>query len=114
MITKVVDERLDPDRLILIGVDVSLRPRFSGGEVTKVFFDKSPSWLRNHEMRGRLILDRHPLAVKRTLVGGHRYYCLDDVELISHALAQNHKISAAQLRQSLVIVKTIAEVYRYL
>lgn len=107
------DPRLPHDRFILDGIDVSREPHFTVSEVAKVFFGRSSHWMRWLERHGWLELDGEAVGTKRTEQGA-RYYTLDDVENIAHALAQKGKINVAQLTNCLLIVQTEARVWGYL
>ena len=111
--TVLVDDRLDPDRLILEGIDVSEGPHFSVGNVSTFFFARSPHWIRWLERKGQLVLDGKPVGDSRSERGA-RYYTLADVELIAHALAENRAINAAQLRLALMMVRLQAEMYGFI
>ena len=109
----VTDPKVDPDHFLLASVDTSKEPLYAVGEVAKFFFGRTAHWVRWVEREGKLVLDGVPVAKDRT-GSGSRKYTLTDVELMSHALAQNGAISGAQLRRALALVAVEAEIYDYL
>lgn len=109
----VTDPKVDPDRFLLTGIDTSREPLYAIGEVAKFFFARTAHWVRWVEREHKLVLDGEPVAQDRT-GSGSRKYTLTDVELMSHALAQNGAINGAQLRRALSLVAIEAEVYDYL
>lgn len=108
------DSRLDPDRLILEGLDVSEKPRFTVSEVSKIFFGMSPYWIRWLEGHARpaFLFDGKEIVASRTPKGA-RYYTLADVELMTHALAQTEFINGAQATNALHIVHAMSRVWGY-
>lgn len=109
----VTDARLDPDKLMLDGVDTAKEPHFTVSEVAKVFFARTSHWIRWLESQQAFILDGENVAERRTDKGA-RVYTLADVERMTHALAVNGKINGAQAANALHIVQTIARVWGYL
>lgn len=112
VVAVVTDDSL-PDKLMLEGIDVSFEPRFSVAEVAKVFFGRSPHWLRWVERKGRIKFDGEPVSVSRTEVGA-RTYTLADVEKMAHGLAATGAIEPVNLIYALRIVQSVARVYGYL
>lgn len=56
----VVDPRIPGDRLILEGIDVSLEPLFGVTDVAKVFFGRSPHWIRWLEEKHAFVINGDP------------------------------------------------------
>lgn len=108
----VTDHRIDPDSLMLAGIDTSKAPLYSVGEVAKVFFARSAHWVRWVEREGKLVIDGKPVAQERSKAGS-REYSLTDIELMAHALAINGAITGAQLRLALAQVGLQSELYGY-
>jgi hypothetical protein len=52
----VADSRIDPDKMILDGVDTSAEPHFTVSEAAKFFFARSPHWMRWREQNFFLML----------------------------------------------------------
>lgn len=109
----ITDPRLPSDHFILEGLDVSREPVFTVSEVAKVFFGRSPHWVRWRERKGFFILDGEEVGTHRTDEGARRY-TLADVEKMAHALAQKEAINGAQLANALLMVRTCAKVWGYL
>jgi hypothetical protein len=135
----VIDPEIDASAFMLDGIDTSAAPNFTVAEVSKFFFARSAHWVRWLEKEGSLVLDStiadcshtdeadkslfvderctrcggRAVGLRRT-ASGARVYDLADVEQIAHALAQNNKISGAQLHLALVLVKTSAKIAGYL
>lgn len=98
------------------------RPHFSVQEVAKIFFAKSPDWLRWRSRGaegypdGYFVLDpndpakRTKLEPKRTDAGA-RYYTLADVEKMLHAAYQNGAIEGFELAAGIYIVKWMARLH---
>jgi len=111
------DDDLDPHHLLMEGLSPEeyAKPSFSVNEMAKVFFARTGYWVRWREGRGQFLLDGVPIANKRTQANGdypgQRRYNLADVELIAHALAQRGAITRKQLRQTLFLVKAIAQMW---
>ena len=54
------DSRLDPERLILDGVDASGGPEFNVSAFARYFYARSPFWLRWLEANHRNVIDGDP------------------------------------------------------
>ena len=109
----VTDTRLDSEKFMLDGIDVSADPTFKVSDVAKIFFGRSSHWVRWLEGKDAFTLDGVEVGTRRTEKGA-RVYTLADVEKMTHALAQQGKINGAQAANSLHIVQTIARVWGYL
>jgi hypothetical protein len=125
---------VDPDRLMLAGVDVSAKPRFTTGECGKIFFAFSPHWMRWVERKGVLDVQVVDPETGRTTTrklyertpAGARIFTLDVIELIIHALAaplpapppgekpKRPPITGEQAARALAVVAAIARVHGYL
>lgn len=112
-IVVVADSRLPTDHFILEGVDVTREPLFSVSEVGKVFFARSPHWVRWRERKGEFVLDEEDVAGQRT-DGGSRVYNLEDIEKIAHALAQHGAIDGNQLNLALLTVQLQAQIWQHI
>lgn len=119
------DARIDPDRLMLAGVDMnpkqSKKPLvFTVSEMAKFFFARSKHWVRWQEQHGKMIYtdpetgETRPVGIARTETTSGRVYNLADVEEIAHGLAQQGVISGTQLRHTLHLVKVRAQMEGYL
>lgn len=108
----VTDTRLDSERFMLDGIDVSEGPQFTVSEIAKVFFGRSSHWVRWLEGQKALMLDGKEVGTGRTAKGA-RVYDLADVEKITHALAQGRKISGAQAANALLVVQTVARIWGF-
>lgn len=86
-------------------------PQFRIGEVTKVFFGRSPYWLRNLQDQGHLNFDGRPVGGRRVKANNYRTFSLRDVEEIAHGLAQQNKIDGFHLRNTLVILDSVGRVW---
>lgn len=151
------DTRLDPDRFILDGVDVSSGPSFNVSTFGRIFFARTPYWVRWLESEQKNVLNgdpdcpHHEEGVKRVdqiqedgsieikevsetiswigddlvcshcggiQVGmaktatGYRTYSLADIEKMVHALLDNRAIDGAQATNALILVQTMAKIYR--
>ena len=111
--TTITDATLDPDRMMLEGVDTSKGPTYSISEVAKFFFARSTHWIRWLEKEKRMMLDGKPVGTRRN-DKDVRIYFLSDVEQIAHGLAQSGSISGTQLRETLQLVRISAEMNGYL
>lgn len=107
------DSRLPTDHFILEGVDVGREPTFSVSEVGKVFFARSPHWVRWRERKGDFVLDGVDVSGDRA-DGGARRYNLADIEKMAHALAQHGSIDGAQLNIALLMVQLQAQLWRHI
>ena len=129
------DARLPTDHLILEGVDVAKEPVFTVSEIAKVFYARSPHWIRWRERKGYFVLepeggapeghvhdfdDEGHCACGAEDVGGQRTsegarrYTLADIEKMTHALASKGAINGAQLTNALLLVQTEARVWGYI
>lgn len=111
-LTMLADKDLDPDHLMLEGVETP-EPLYSVSEMAMFFFARSSHWVRWLENEGRLVLDGEPLTPVRT-ASNARKYDLALVEKIAHALASNGTITGDRLRQALLLVRIQAEMHRYI
>lgn len=59
-IVVVQDPHMDPDRFILEGIDTSAGPHFTVSQVGKVFFARTPHWVRWLEEQHKNVLDGDP------------------------------------------------------
>lgn len=109
----VTDSRLPTDKFILEGIDVAREPVFTVSEVAKVFFARSPHWVRWRERKGFFTLDGEDVGGQRTDEGARRYN-LADIEKMAHALAEKGAINGAQLTNALLLVQTEAKIYGYI
>lgn len=117
----VVNSDLRADGFIFEGIDTSVKsddpdkpgPTFTVSEVAKVFFGRSPHWVRWRERKGFFTLDGEDVSGHRTETGA-RSYTLGDIEQMAHALAQNGAINGTQLNLALVLLKTSGQVHGYL
>lgn len=111
----ITDLNLDPDHLLFENIDTTPYPHFSVGEVAKLFFAKSPSWLRAQETAGKFNIEGEDLFEVRRRVAKHaRYFCLEDIELMAHALAYNRVINGVRLRTMLTVLKGVGQIWGYL
>lgn len=106
------DSRLPTDRLILEDIDTSREPIFTVSEVSKMFFARSPHWIRWREKKGEFVFDGEDVSGGRT-EGGARRYTLSDIERMAHALASRGSISGAQLGYALLLVHDEARLWGY-
>jgi hypothetical protein len=112
----VISDDLPTDGYLFDDVDpaaIEEEPRFSVGELAKVFFGRSSHWIRWNERKGRLILDGEPVGASRSKSGA-RTYSLVDVERMAHALAMNGGITGEQLLNALRIVQVQGRIYGHL
>jgi hypothetical protein len=105
-----VDERVDPDKMLFEGIDTSSGPVYTISEVSKFFLIRGAHWTRCVERDGRFSLDGKPHVPRRTPKGA-RYYLLEDVEQMVHGLAQNGLLAGGDLGRILVLLKTEAQLY---
>lgn len=109
------DSAIDPDRFLFEGVDTSPGPVYSVGETAKIFFGRSPSWLRGHESAGKfLIPGQDPVVPNRRVQNSARFFCLEDIEKIAHCLAYHGVLTGARLRIVLTILKAQAQLWNYI
>jgi hypothetical protein len=100
---------LDPDEMMLYGVEEE-GPTYTVSQVAETFFARSSHWIRLQERNGKVTLDGRPVADRKTPQGA-RIYRLADIELLAHALAEHHVISAMQLALALQAVQSVAGVW---
>jgi hypothetical protein len=109
------DEEVEPDLpeyFMFYGIDVSDGPRFNVTEIAKIFFARSPHWIRLLEREGKFKLDGKRVGTKRER-NGARYYNLDDVENIAYALAKQGLIDGNQLEVALMTAWAMAQMWGY-
>jgi len=106
------EKAIDPDKLILEGIDTSREPHYSVSEVAKFFFGKSSHWVRWCERKGTFVFEGEEVGTQRT-ESGSRVYCLGDVEKMGHALASKGIITGAQLMNVMHLVYYEAKVWGY-
>lgn len=104
--------KLPDSTFLLDGIDTSQGPIFSVSEVAKVFFARSPHWIR---WKDPFILDGEDVGGYRveleTGEPGARRYFLSDVEKMTYALAAVGGIDGTQHLNALNVVKAIADLY---
>lgn len=111
----VTDSALDADRLMLADVDTAEGPTFTVSEVAKFFFARSSHWIRWLETKQAFTdPESGENTASRRTEKGARVYTLSDVEKMTHALAANGKISAAQASNALHVTKTMAKIWEFL
>lgn len=77
-------------------------------------------WVEVRDEEGALAIRRVCTQCGGQSVGTHRtdqgfrYYTLSDIEKMAHALASRDAIDGSQFGQTLLLVKTSAQIYRYL
>jgi hypothetical protein len=94
------------------------RPIYTVQETAKLFFGKSPDWLRwryrpaksSQYPNGYFVLNGVQLEPKRT-EKDNRYYTLADIERMAHALVENHAIDPEHLWVVLQLVLLQARLY---
>lgn len=123
-----VDTRLDLSRFVTADLDTSREPHYTISELAKFFFNRTATWVRWRERKGYFILDAvGPNGSKEYEVGpgskqyglnrtveGARFYTLEDVEGIAHALAQKDAITGTQLYLAILAVHTQARIFGYI
>ena len=109
----VTDTRLDSEKFMLEGIDVSAGPTFKVSDIAKIFFGRSSHWVRWLEAKNALVLDGQEVGTRRTAKGA-RVYTLADIEKIVHALAQQGKINGAQAANALHVVQTVSRIHGFL
>lgn len=139
-----VDQVIDPQRPLFIGIDVSEAPHFTVSEAAKFFFKRSSHWIRLQENLGLVtrtqtcsdcagsgqVRNKHSHWVKckgcnglttrqqrvatHRTAGGARYYDLVDIEDLAQALFENKVIDEEQLRQALGIARLQGRLWNYL
>lgn len=92
-------------------------PHYSVQDAAKVFFARSPDWLRWREKPklpdhpdGFFVLNGEKIEGKRTEAGA-RIYSLADIERMAHALAQNDALDGLTLTKVIMLVKWQARLY---
>jgi hypothetical protein len=114
--------RLDPDHMIFEGIDTSVpppgspltaAPQYTVSEVAKFFFARSGHWIRWAEKKGKIQLNGKKQSTVHRTKGGARYYTLEDVEKLAHALAESNAITIDQLRHALLVLSDEALLYGY-
>lgn len=86
-------------------------PAFTVSEVGKIFFARSPHWMRWIEREGWLTDDDGELMVRRREGSTVRTYGLADVERIAYALADKRRIDAPQLLMALRVMRSVGDVW---
>jgi hypothetical protein len=112
---------MDPDRLLLVGVDTSKAPLFSIGELANCVFGMSTHWVRWRESAGHFDFDLPgpdgaPLTVRpghRTPAGA-RQYTLTDAEMMVVGIASRGRITGQAAAARLSVVYDMARVWGYL
>jgi hypothetical protein len=108
------------------------KPRYSIGETSKLFFGVSVHWMRWLEDvdefyfderkvkegkqkpdRPALVFDGERLITPKQS-NGIRYYTLDFIEKMAYGLAQNNRLTGAQLNNTLTVIEAQCRIYRYL
>lgn len=111
----IADQAIDPDRFLFEGIDTTERPTFSVGEVSKIFFARSPSWVRAEEKKGHCSIEGDiEFETRRRISKNARFYCLEDIEKIAHALTYHGAISVTKLRIVLMLLKYQGQLWGYL
>lgn len=105
---------LDDLRPITKDLDLERSPRYRIGEVAKVFFAKSPHWVRWRERTDAFVIDGERWGPERA--GGSnlkaRDYDLGDIEVMARLLYKGGAISRRDHGIALSIVVAQAELYR--
>ncbi len=110
----VVPETLDPDKLLFEGIDTSHYPCFSVGEVAKIFFARSPSWLRDAERAGQLTMPGVDFdGPKRRIAKSARFFCLEDIEKVDHCLMYHQLIPSYKFIAALKILQCMGQIWGY-
>lgn len=120
---------VDPERLMLAGVDVSERPLFTIKQVGWTFFGLTNYWVRDLERKHLFDVEGvdgqgRPLTLYRRTEAGARRFDLASVEQMVHRLAaprvdargraRGGVIDGEQAARSLAVVAGIARVWGYL
>lgn len=100
---------LDPEHLMLAGVDTSARPLYAVGEVAKLF-GISTHWIRWRER----ILRKAGRQVGSRTASDARVYDLAQVEQLTYALADSGYLTGMQAANILGAVYYVARIYGYL
>lgn len=107
----VSETRIDPDKMMFQDLDRDVRqPVFTVNEVAKTFFARTSFWMRMAEREGWLVYKGTPIVPARTAKNA-REYRLGDVERIAHSLATQGKISGAKLRNILLALRAVADIW---
>lgn len=89
-----------------------IKPKFSIGQVSKLFFARSSDWIRYLDRdEAGFNLDGNPLIPSRSDAGS-RYYTLADVEKMAHALLQNGRLDLLHFAATIQIIRAMAFLYR--
>lgn len=99
------DSYLIPDELMDKG------PTFTITIAAKIFFNRSPYWMRDQEKSDRFVLDGKPVGDRRS-ASDYRIFTLGDVERIIYALGEADVLTGADMRNALTVVRSIAVVHR--
>ena len=92
----------------------NIKPVLRIAEVARIFFARSPDWLRLPDKNTRpLTLEGEPFSVERSSTG-NRVFNLADVERLAHALLESQWISASQFFTTINILRWIAYNYKIL
>lgn len=111
----IADAGIDPNNFLFEGIDTSELPTFSTGEVAKLFFARSPGWLRQQEAKGYFVIEGDiEVAPRRRISKNARFFCLEDIEKIAHALTYHQAIPAYRLRTVLMILKGQGKLWGYI
>lgn len=89
-------------------------PTYSPHEVAKCFFGFSTAWLRKHLQARRNISDEFGVIEPPRKESGQMIFRLYDVERLAHAFAEHGVIDAARLGFVVRLVKTHAQMHRFL
>lgn len=87
-----------------------VKPTFKIGEVAKIFFARSPDWLRWLGHQQEEGTPGSVLEVNRTK-SGSRIYTLVDVERIAHTLLEHKRIDIRQFTGAISIIRWMAYTY---
>lgn len=111
----IADAAIDPDKFLFEGVDTTEFPTFSVGEVSKIFFARSPAWLRQMEAKGYFDVEGDIEFTPRRFVSKNaRFFCLEDIEKVAHALTYHQAIPATRLRIILTMLKAQGQLWGYI
>jgi len=104
---------MDPNKLMFAEKDTTEGPRLSVAQVARLFFDRTDHWLRLQENKGYFTFNGEPFEVGRSHANA-RIYLLADIEMIIHALAQNHRISGQNAVLALMALSAIGKIHGFL
>jgi len=99
--------------LIFAGIETD-EPKFRVSEVAKVFFARSPHWVRWREREGHTDYFDQKINGRSDPNAGARSYTLVDVERMARGLAQHGAIDERQLAGALMILRGLGGIYGYL